>query len=57
MRKILGGKDGVCPHCKGMMIYLQVGKCKIFSQCKTCGCLIGGRAKDEVKIYSYSEGR
>lgn len=55
MRKVLGGKSGVCPHCQGTMVYLQVAKYTVFSQCKKCGCLMNGRVKDEVKIYSYEE--
>lgn len=57
MKKVLGGKNGVCPHCQGTMVYLQVAKYTVFSQCKECGCLMNGRVKDEVKIYSYSEER
>lgn len=26
MKRILGGKDGVCPHCGGTMIYLDIKK-------------------------------
>ena len=57
MKKVLGGKEGACPHCRGTMIYLQVAKYKVFSQCKDCGCMIDGRAKTEFKIYTYEVER
>lgn len=57
MRKILGGKSNACPHCRGTVVYLQVAKYRVLSQCKECGCLTDGRLKDELKIYNYSEER
>lgn len=57
MKKVLGGKFGVCPHYGGLMVYLQVKYIGTVSQCKSCGCLREGRVKDEVKIYAYSEER
>jgi len=57
MKKVVGGKSGVCPHCGGLMVYLQVKYIGTVSQCKSCGCLREGRVKDEVKIYAYSEER
>ena len=53
MKKVLGGKEGVCPFCGGTMVYLQVAKYEVFSQCKECGCTTKGRVKDKIKIYSY----
>lgn len=55
MRKVVGGKNGVCPHCGALMVYLQVKYIGVVSQCKLCSCTVQGRARDEVKIYSYEE--
>lgn len=52
-KKILGGKDKTCSMCGSMMIYIKVKGIGTISQCKACGSIIQGRAKDEVKIYSY----
>ena len=53
MKKVLGGKEKSCINCGGTMIHLKVkGLGKVISQCK-CGCTIDGRAKDEVKVWSY----
>lgn len=30
----------------------KINKAKVISQCK-CGCTIDGRAKDEVRVWSY----
>lgn len=57
MKRILGEKDGVCPHCGGTMIYLDIKKIGVVSQCRECGNCVSGRVKDEVKIYSYEEKR
>lgn len=57
MKKILGGKEGVCPMCGNMMVYLKIKYIGAASQCLKCGCLREGRVKDEVKIYAYSEDR
>lgn len=54
MKKVLGGKDGVCPHCGGMMIYIKI-KNQVFSNCKNCGALTHGRERDEIKIYTFEE--
>ena len=53
--KILGGKEEACPYCKGTMIYLDLKKIGVVSQCKKCGCMVEGRAKakDYIKIYNY----
>jgi hypothetical protein len=53
MKKILGGKENVCPYCQGTMVYLQVSKYIVMSQCKKCGCMVNGRMRDEIKIYTY----
>ena len=57
MKNIVGAKEGVCPHCRGTMLYIKISKTKVISQCKSCGCVIDGRAKEEFKIYTYSEER
>ena len=53
--KVLGGKQGVCPHCGGTMMFIQVKHIGVLSQYKECSCTIQGRVKD--KIYIYSEDR
>ena len=57
MKKILGGRENACICCGGTMVYLQVKRLGVVSQCRECGCMIDGRVKDEVKIYTYSEER
>lgn len=58
MKKIIvGGKDNICPECGSSMLYLKVKTLGIISQCKLCSCTVQGRARDEVKIYSYEEKR
>lgn len=57
MKKILGGKENSCPACGGTVVYLQVKRLGIVSQCSDCGNMVHGRAKDEFKIYTYSEDR
>lgn len=52
MKNIVGAKENVCPHCQGTMLYIKINKAKVISQCK-CGCTIDGRAKDEVRVWSY----
>lgn len=55
MKRILGGKDGVCPHCGGTMIYLDIKKIGVVSQCRECGCTTPGRERDETQIYTFEE--
>ncbi len=55
MKKILGGKECCCPACGGTVVYLQVKRLGVVSQCKECNSVVQGRAKD--KIYIYSEDR
>ena len=57
MKRILGGKENSCPMCGGIVVYLQVKRLGIVSQCRDCGSMTNGRAKDEFKIYTYSEDR
>lgn len=57
MKRILGGKEKSCPMCGGTVVYLQVKRLGIVSQCRDCGNMVQGRAKDEFKIYTYSEDR
>ena len=57
MKKILGGKENSCHMCGGTVVYLQVKRLGIVSQCRECGSMTNGRAKDEFKIYTYSEER
>ncbi len=57
MKRILGGKECCCPMCGGTVVYLQVKRLGVVSQCRDCGNMIQGRAKDEFKIYTYSEDR
>ena len=57
MKRILGGKENSCPVCGGTVVYLQVKRLGIVSQCKECNSVVKGRAKDEFKIYTYSEDK
>lgn len=57
MKRILGGKEKACNCCGGTVVYLQVKRLGIVSQCTECGAMTNGRAKDEFKIYTYSEDR
>lgn len=57
MKKILGGKEKACNCCGGTVVYLKVKRLGIVSQCRDCGNMVQGRAKDEFKIYTYSEDR
>ena len=58
MRRILGGKEKACGCCGGgTVVYLQVKRLGTVSQCRECGSMTNGRAKDEFKIYTYSEDR
>lgn len=57
MRRILGGKEKACGCCGGTVVYLQVKRLGTVSQCRECGSMTNGRAKDEFKIYTYSEER
>lgn len=54
MKKILGGKNGACPHCGNTMVYVNIPRIGTTSQCLACGCLREGRVKDVVRIYSYN---
>ena len=55
MKKIIGGKECCCPACGGTVVYLQVKRLGIVSQCRECNSVVQGRVKD--KIYIYSEER
>lgn len=57
MKKIVGAKENSCHMCGGTVMYLQVKRLGIVSQCRECGSMTNGRAKDEFKIYTYSEER
>ena len=57
MRRIFGGKEKACGCCGGTVVYLQVKILGTVSQCRECGSMTNGRAKDEFKIYTYSEER
>lgn len=52
MRRILGGREKGCDYCRGTVVYLQVKYLGIVSQCKDCGSLTKGRAKDKIHVYS-----
>lgn len=55
MKKIVGGKEKACGCCGGTVVYLQVKRLGVVSQCRECNSVVQGRAKD--KIYIYSEER
>lgn len=57
MKKIVGGKEHGCINCGGTMIYIHIPRIGVVSQCRECGNCVSGRAKDEFKIYTYSEER
>lgn len=57
MKKIVGGKENSCRFCGGTMVYLKIKGLGVVSNCRQCGSIESGRAKDEVKIYTYSEER
>lgn len=57
MKKIVGGKEKACGCCGGTVVYLQVKRLGVVSQCRECGSMTNGRSKDEFKIYTYSEER
>lgn len=47
-KKILGGKSESCPHCQGIMIYLDLGGGDVVSQCKNCGLMIEGKKREDI---------
>lgn len=57
MKKILGGKEHGCINCGGTMIYINIPRIGVVSQCRECGNCVSGRVKDEVKIYTYEVDR
>lgn len=55
MKKIVGGKEKACGCCGGTVVYLQVKRLGVVSQCLSCGNCISGMAKDQVKVYSFDK--
>ena len=55
MKKIVGAKEHACDKCNGTMVFLKVKGIKVVSQCLSCGNCISGRAKDQVKVYSFDK--
>ena len=53
MKKIVGGKDNICPTCGSAMLYIKIKGLGIVSQCKHCNCTVKGKLTEEIKIYSY----
>ena len=51
MKKILGGKEKACNCCGGTVVYLQIKRLGVVSQCTECGAMTNGRAKDKIKIF------
>lgn len=57
MKKIVGAKENSCHMCGGTVMYLQVKRLGIVSNCLNCGAVSQGRERDTIQIYTYSEER
>lgn len=57
MKKIVGAKENSCHMCGGTVMYLQVKRLGIVSNCLNCGAVSQGRERDTIQIYIYSEER
>lgn len=50
MRKLVGGREGICKSCGGRVAYIKIGN-EIYTQCYDCGSLSKGKDKQTIKIF------